>query len=293
MKEVRKIIFYSCGNNGDIHYSRNFVKHISQNIPVFCEYQMNCSPSILKDIKMPFSSFGTNSIYQNEMIYEEEEKTLWINTWVGSSNAKFILNEVGCSLTANIEKYKPIYEILNIQMLEPKDYVPDINWNSCDTSEIDDFILNKKLNKLVLVSNGLVLSGQSHNIDLNPVVEKLADSNPNVSFVLTNNQSKILKPNVSYTSDIIKTNGSDLNEIGYFGTKADIIVGRASGPFCFCHNKTALFDPSKTFLAITNYKTDGWWALPHQLPENQAKQLWTNKFDNDSIYDIIQEELNT
>lgn len=292
MKEVKKIIFYSTGNNGDIHYSRNFVKHIAQNVPIASEYHTNCNHSILKDIGMPLNNFSNYSICQNEMVYSEQEQTLWINTWIGSSNAKFILNEVGCSLTANIEKYKSIYEIMNIKMLEPKDYVPDIAWSLCDTIEIDNFISSKKLNKLVLVSNGNVLSGQSQNIDLNPIIEKLADSNLNVLFVLTDNQNKIEKSNVSYTADIIKTNGSDLNEIGYFGTKADVIIGRASGPFCFCHNKTTLFDPSKTFLAITNYKTDGWWALPHQLPEKQAKQLWTNKFDNDSIYDIIQGELN-
>lgn len=292
MKEVKKLVFYNCGNNGDIHYSRNFVKHIAQSLPVQSEYQMNCNPLVLKDIGIPIHSFNSGSIVQNEMVYVENEKSLWINTWVGSSNAKFILNEVGCSLTANFEKYKEIYQVMNLNMLEPKDYVPDISWESYDLSDANNFVSTNMLEKMVLISNGPVMSGQSQNIDLNPVVEKLAENNPNISFVLTNNQSKVNKPNVAYTADILKSTSCDLNEIAYLGTKSCLIVGRASGPFCFCHNKTTLFDFSKTFIAITNYRTDGLWALPEQLPKNQAKQLWTNKFDNDSIYDIIQAELN-
>jgi hypothetical protein len=228
----------------------------------------------------------------NEIIYDEKNCVLYINTWVGSSQTKFIQNEVGCSLTANYEKYKQIYTALNLEYSNPDFYVPDVNWSVYDIHYVDDFIKNNTFDKYVLISNGPVLSGQSPNINLDDVIILLASSNKNVAFVLTDNRTRIQLPNVFYTSDFIKTEGGDLNEIGYLGTKCNLIIGRGSGPFCFCHNKTCLFDDKITFLALTNYKTDGLWALPEQLPRKQAKQLWSNIFDNNSIYDIINKELN-
>lgn len=291
MTEVRKIVFYSCGNNGDIHYSKSFVRDLAKKIAVLVEYHIKCHPSILKDLGITIRPFNYHNFIQQELIYVEDEKSLLVNTWVGSSGAKFILNEIGCSLTANYEKYKNIYKDLGFQIGDPSEYVPEIDWNLCTKDNVDLFVNNNRSRKRVLVCNGPVMSGQSLNFDLNPIIEKLGVSNPDVSFFLTNQDGKMQHQNVHYTSDIIKTEGSDLNEIAYLGTKCDMIIGRASGPFCFCHNKTTLFDSTKTFLAITNYKTDGWWALPEQLPANQARQLWTNKFDNDSLYDIIHREL--
>jgi len=291
MREIKKLVFYSCGNNGDIHYSKNFVKDIANRIPVQTEYHIKCHPSILKDLQMTIKPFNYPDFVQHELVYVEDEKSLLVNTWIGSSNAKFILNEIGCSLTANYEKYKNIYKYLGLEINEPSTYVPEIDWNICDKQGVDYFIKNNPYKKYVIICNGPVMSGQSLNFDLNPIVQQLAVSNPDICFFMSNPDNKIYAANIHYTSDIIKTNGSDLNEIGYIGTKCNLIVGRASGPFCFCHNKTNLFDATKTFLAVTNYKTDGWWALPEQLPTNQAIQLWTNKFDNDSLYDIINGEL--
>jgi hypothetical protein len=290
--EVRGLIFYSYGNNGDVHYSRNFVKHLSTLLPITQEYRIKCSPTILKDItNIKINPFDLGDYIQNEIVYLQDKKILLINTWIGSSNAKFILNEVGCSLTANYEKYQNIYRDLGLQIESPSYYVPEINWSVCKTDTVDEFFSKNNFKKKVLISNGSVLSGQSANFYLNPIIENLADTHKEVCFILTDSQNKISKPNVFYTSDIINVEGSDLNEIAYIGTKSDIIVGRGSGPFCFCHNQTTLFDSSKTFIALTNYKTDGWWALPNQLPPQQAKQLWSNVFDNDSIYSIIHEEI--
>lgn len=293
MMEVRQLVFYTTGHNGDIHYSRNFVKDIMSKIPVQVEYRFNASHKLLKDLdKIIFTNSSLDHLRDNEIIYESDTKILYINTWVGSSNTKFIQNEVGCSLTANYEKYKHIYSALNLEYNQPHFYVPDVDWAKYDIEYVDNFLNSNPYDKFVLVSNGPVLSGQSANTNLNDVIGSLASNNKNVAFFLTDNKSRIELPNVFYTSDFINTQGGDLNEIGYLGTKCDLIVGRGSGPFCFCHNKTSLFDQHTTFLALTNYRTDGLWALPEQLPETQAKQLWSNVFDNNSIYAIINKELN-
>lgn len=292
MKEICGLIFYSNGHNGDIHYSRNFVKDLISSIPAPAEYQFNCSPKIVKDIKnISFCNFKNMQFYNNEIVYDESNKLLLINTWVGSSGAKFIQNEIGCSLTANYAKFKEIYSALNLQIKDLINYIPDVIWNEYDIHFVDTFLKNNIYKKYVLVSNGNVLSGQSSPVNFNKIISRLSDSYNNIGFIFTDNNNKINKSNVFYTSDFIHTDGGDLNEIGYLSTKVDFIIGRGSGPFCFAHNKDNLLNKNKTFLAITNYRTDGLWALPEQLPESQAKQLWTNKFDSESIYSIISKEI--
>jgi hypothetical protein len=293
MINIKHLVFYSTGHNGDIHYSRNFVKDILSKIPVSAEYRFNSSHKLLKDLKnIRFSQFNLHHQRDNEIIYDEKNYILYINTWVGSSNTKFIQNEVGCSLTANYEKYKQIYEVLNLPYNSSEFYVPDVDWNQYDINQVDKFINENTFNKYVLISNGPVLSGQSQNVNFNELVASLASNNKNIAFLLTDSSSKLYQENIFYTSNFIKTEGGDLNEIGYLGTKCNLIIGRGSGPFCFCHNKDCLFNDKITFLALTNYKTDGLWALPEQLPAKQAKQLWSNTFENSSLYDIINKELN-
>jgi hypothetical protein len=169
-------------------------------------------------------------------------------------------------------------------------YIPDINWSSYDISGIDNFFLSNNKKFYCLISNGDVLSGQSKNHNLNRIIEPIAERYKNVGFILTNSNNKIIKENVFYTDDIIKTDGGDLNEIGYIGTKCDIIIGRGSGPFCFCHNKTAMNDPSKTLISFTNLKNDGCW-VPDELLVNGAKQVWSNNFDLSNMHDIIDSEI--
>jgi len=292
MNEISGLIFFNNGHNGDIHYSRNFVKDILNQFNVTVEYHFNCSHRLLKDIKnFSFNNYTLFQFLNNEIVYDQSTKKLLINTWVGSSNAKFIQNEIGCSLTANYNKFKDIYSTINLNLKPPSYYIPEVNWDMYDIHFVNDFFNKNKFKKYVLISNGKVLSGQSSEVNFNEIVNKLSDVYADVCFIFTSNENKITKQNIFYTSDFINTSGGDLNEIGYLSTKVDIIVGRGSGPFCFAHNQTNLFDKNKTFLALTNYRTDGLWALPEQLPENQAKQLWTNSFDNNSIYSILSKEI--
>ncbi len=293
MLPVSEFLFYNSGHNGDLHYSRNFVKDILNKISIKAQYHYSCSHKLLKDIKTITFTGNQDSLFprNSEITYDQENKVLYINTWVGSSDTQFIQNEVGCSLTANYEKFKHIFKNLNIEYSAPSSYIPDVNWNEYDIHFVDRFLETYKFKKYVLFCNGPVLSGQSANIDLNELISLLADNNKDVAFLLTDSSKKIFKDNVFYTSDFITTSGGDLNEIGYLSTKSDIIIGRGSGPFCFAHNKDVLFDDKKTLIAFTNYMTDGLWALPNQLPARQAKQLWSNNFDLIAMYDIIHAEI--
>lgn len=288
---IKKIIFYTTGHNGDLHYSREFIKDVvSQVSNIEFEYRHNYSKKLLKDLKnITFSPFDLHHIYNNEISYTDSDNCLYINTWIGSSNCKHIPGEMGCSLLANYNKYSDVFKFLSISLKEIGYYIPSIDWSCFDTKDIDNFINKDK--SYCLISNGDVLSGQAENFDFNPIIDRLSSEHENIDFLLTNNKHRLNKPNVHYTSDIIKTTENDLNEIGYLGTKCKTIVGRASGPYCFCHNKDVLHDPQKTLIVFSKLKNDGMWALPEQIPTNSANQIWSNNFDFNSICDIIKNSI--
>jgi hypothetical protein len=114
----------------------------------------------------------------------------------------------------------------------------------------------KNTNKKILFSNGPCLSGQcDYTGDMSPIIEIIAENNPNKTFIATHPFDCSLD-NVVFTSDIIKSNQCDLNEISYLSTFCDIIVGRNSGPFCFASTKNNLKDPNKIFYAFGDKETD-------------------------------------
>ena len=75
--------------------------------------------------------------------------------------------------------------------------------------------------------------------------------------------------------------------ISFISTKCDIIIGRASGPFCYCHVKENLLDKNKTFISLTHNEIEGVW-----FKESNAKQIWTNNYDNNHIVNLINNEIN-
>ena len=75
-------------------------------------------------------------------------------------------------------------------------------------------------------------------------------------------------------------------EISYISTFCDVIIGRASGPHCFTHTKENLLNTKKTFISICNNKNEGIW-----FDESEAKQVWTNNYDFDNVFNIINYEI--
>jgi hypothetical protein len=134
--------------------------------------------------------------------------------------------------------YRDMKKISNRE--EANNYYKTIN------KGVDDFV-SKNQNKKILFCNGPCLSGQCEYIgDMKSIIVDLSQEYPNKIFIATH-KFECSIDNIKFTDDIIQSNTTDLNEIAYLSSFCDIIIGRSSGPLCFCCNKENINDPSKTF----------------------------------------------
>ena len=93
-KKMKKIIFFNHYHNGDIHYSREFVKDIIKKTnSTECYYYHFNKPNLLKDI----------NIKHNIPQYLDKQKqiikisdNIFINTWIGQCGAKYLTKD--CSI---------------------------------------------------------------------------------------------------------------------------------------------------------------------------------------------------
>jgi hypothetical protein len=290
---INKIIFYTTGHNGDIHYSREFIKDIIKKIPnITYEYHFNSSVKLLKDISsLSVKPFDLWHIYKNHFVYDSNTNIFYINTWIGSDYSDDGSGRYGCCLKSNYFMYKKIFDILGITIENENYYIPDVKWDCYDIFKIDEFFKSKNYKNYCLISNGNVLSGQADNSNLNDIIKILSTKFSDTGFILTDISNKLNHPNIYYTNDIIDTTDGDLNEIGYMSTKCDIIIGRASGPYCFAHNKSTLYDNTKTFIVFSNSRNEGIWADIEDTEKNCSKQIWSDNFDLDIMRDIIDQEI--
>lgn len=291
--EINELIFFNSFGNGDIHYSREFIKDIIKKLKnkisikkIKHNYLKN-NYKILKDIEdiEEYTNYDLSYLNEFEIFYDEHNKYLYVNTWIGSSNRQFLLN--ACSLKSNYIKYYKLYKLLSLELNSISDYIPSINWGNIQTKNIDDFFIKNKNKKNVLICNGPVTSGQSTNFDFNIIIKNLQNVVDDVNFILTDNTQRLFLKNVYYTQDIIQSYTFDLNEIAYIGKFSNLIVGRASGPFCFCHNKDNLLDNNKTFISFCHERANGLWANDEELPAQKANQIWSANYDNENIFETI------
>jgi hypothetical protein len=293
-----------------VHFSREYVKHFMACIPAKkYVYWHNLSSKLLRDIpdlefgnlkNMPVSNprltcKTVDEIRDNYRKYknilrefvrdrgkpfEIFKNNLFINTWVlaGHWIKNYRKERNMCPLDTqywidnNYRKYTELVNILNEQgikcrqlNLDKLTYIPSINYKVYDINGVDEFVKNTPERK-ILICNGQVNSGQIFNFTLDNLINKIV-SFKNIK-VITTVRTNI--PGVLYTGDIIQAEGGDLNEISYLSKFCDIIIGRGSGPFCFCETKDNYFDDKKRFIAITNSKTWGFWWYNHR------NMVWTN-----------------
>ena len=279
-----RLIFYNNWHNGDLHYTREFVKDIIKKTK-FNEYLYlhRNNPKVLKDIPVIYGA--PNEYCLNHNIILQKNDDIYINTWIGVVT---LLQEFGtnpCWLEFYYTLFQHIFDNLSINIEDIKYYIPDIDYEQYDISNIKEYLLKDKIR--VLVCNGETLSYQSGIFDFNYIINKLSDDFSHIDFICTDDKNKLTKDNVLYTSDIIKAESGDLNEISYLSTFCDTIIGKSSGPYTFTIVKKNLSDLNKTFVFLCNNLHDGLFYY-----NNICNKVWINNYDNDFIYNMIKNELN-
>jgi hypothetical protein len=274
---MKAIKLFNNYHNGDIFYSRLITQNLKDLFDI--EYYHSTPLSQFEDFKN-IKEFNISSPRFSE------NTSLSFDTWVGQNNTEFLRGTL-CSFYTGKKILINIFNQLDLPIPKDEDLLPYIIY---DNLKHIDSVKNKLSNydnflSKILISNNNVQSGQSVNFDFDPIINVLSDMFPNHLFLITNPTS-INKNNVINIKEITG-NEFDLLYISFISTKCDIIVGRASGPFCYCHVKENLMNQNKTFISLTHYEIEGVW-----FKESEAKQIWTNNYDNDNIVNIINNEIN-
>lgn len=277
------LVFYNTFHNGDVHYSREFVKKFSNIIPAHNKlYIHNKHPKITLGC-LPHQQAG--NMPMEEHVFKHENN-LFINTWIGTDHRKYLFN--GVTMDGNYAMYTAaayhIKKLLHIEIpIEPiENYIPEIDFSPFLVDRINDFFTACKSTKVkVFIVNSNVMSGQSENFDFDPIITKLATMHPQVLFFVTN-KGLVSLHNVIYTPDINGvTDGCDLVENAYISTKCNIIVGRGSGSFCFSCIKENWLDNSKSILGIGHKRAETLWY-------DSKNCTFTDNFTNDNIINHIE-----
>lgn len=252
---MSKIIFFNHFHRGDLHTHKEYVKQIMRDLPDFTFEYLHFNPSKLtKEYGVPL--VGTPNTLNNKQKFLKVQDTLYINTWVGCDWDIFCKHG-GINMDTLQESWGVIFEEINKEFnvdlkLDPtkENYLPRIDYSFVDKQGVDYYIENNPTDGRMLICNNAPNSSQSFASNMEEYIIPLAEENPNVHFICTNNISKQLD-NVLYTKDIIgDVEETDLLEISYLSRFCDVIIGKNSGPYVFCETYDNYMDPEKVFISF-------------------------------------------
>ena len=276
---TKKIIyFYSNVHLGDIHLGRSYVKWFVDNFDAkFC-YSHNYDPEVLSDID---NLLFDNSLWQTlprggDII--EKDNCIYLNTWIGSG---------GLAIGVNFDAIHFIFSkyfnfLIKKGFYCKKSYLPrilpkiDFQHPSLLLKNIDQWFKDKISKRRIFFCNNTPESSQSFHNNLNEVILLISQKYPEFEIYISNQVQPLLTSNnVFYAEKILdKKHTFNLNELSYFSTYCDIIIGRGSGPFTFCEVVENL---NKTWVSLTwgDLGPDAFNGL-YKFP-NQGKYIRTLK----------------
>jgi hypothetical protein len=273
---MKKISLYNEYHNGDIFYSRVLIQNLSKFFEIDYYHKNNLGQ---------FEDLSNINEFPILKLNESDLETPRFNTWVGQQNAKF-LKDTLCSFYTNKKILNDFFKNEEFKILNDLELLPVILYENLPKIEIVKTKLSQynQYNKKILICNNKVLSGQSSNFDFDLLLQNIVTKYKNFLFVFTN-PTNLEGQNILYIKNLTEVD-FDLLYISYISTKCNLIIGRASGPYCYTHVKENLMDVDKKFISICNNELEGVW-----YKESLAKQIWTNCFEFDNISNIIIKEL--
>jgi hypothetical protein len=295
IRPIEHIIFFNHFHNGDIFISKSFIDSAIKSIPLKFSYLQRNHPILISDLNLVPIEFNVQGLNQN-VAYGISEcgKYLFINVWIGIYHRTTEIENPGCNLRTAHYMYKKISEIIykhtNYKWTLSDDltnYYPTVPLHT-EKNNINKFVQDNKNKPMVLFCNGPTFSGQSkYNGDMQFEITSIAKTFRNILFI-TSQQINTTEENVISTSQIIKADRCDLNEISYLSTFCDLIVGRNSGPYTFSCVKQNMMDETKTFISFhCNEKDDLDYSTPHKCKKLYIK----DDIPFQDIFNIIIKEI--
>jgi hypothetical protein len=274
---MTKLIFGNGYHNGDIHLSRSFIRVIVNHFKQYeYYYTHNNGIELLKDIPVTYDPGLIKTFPPDNTLFTKTDEQITLNTWYGARNFDF-LNRHGLSFDCLYDLFDDFCRNalgLTLEDLQPnpQNLFPKIDFSFYKTDKIDDYVKADDRRK-VFISNGHTLSGQAHNFNFDPIIEKLADKYHGIVF-LCSNLSQVERDNVLFTRNIIGQDHIDLCENAYLSTFCPVIVGRSSGTFSFAFIQENLFGTTpKKMISYSN------------LHNGPGEYFWLgNKFKNKIKY---------
>lgn len=307
------VVFFNPAHNGDLHLSREFVKHLVATIPAarFSFAHFN-APKTLRDLqgvahvslhdlhdRIPVEVTDEwNCVVTPGYLLERTTRTLFVNTWIGQQGGRFL--EVApdgtrqATLGANMRLYGALINALGLPRplaADPCTYFPSVDYSAFEIARVRAHVTAARRGTRVFISDGPVRSRQTDNFAFTPIVRALAERFPAADFYLTSAPAPggddLARPNVHRTRDLIGASGGDLNENSFLSLFCDLIVGRESGPFEFCKVRENYLDPAKTFICFTRNRLGAFW---HTGPI-PARCVWSAATDPTVVERVIAEEV--
>lgn len=254
--KFENLVFFNQWRNGDCfickEYVRDIVDHFSSDVDIF--YAHNNHPNIVGDLSVKFITL--NDIPKMDtfmpMGLDTNTKTMYINTWVGCWIGKHMGNKDHANFYILHDMWKNMYDALDIEMKgNYNHYLPTIHWDNFNLSEPTEYINRIGNKQMIFFSNGKQQSEQSSMGDMSKTIRILAEKFKDIEFYATD-PVDFEAPNLT----VCKHESGFLNQLSYISRRANIIVGKNSGPFTYAHTKENISNPNKTFMCFSHKLKD-------------------------------------
>src|ERR1700677_2769215 len=189
-----KIVFFNFFHNGDVHVSRGLVRQIMAKVnqidpSISFVYAHRNPANLLLDISgLTFQPNLLNHIVSEHSNLTRYGDIVFFNTWYAQQHHKY-MNRYGISFdtiyAAFNDSCKNLWNFSLSDISEdPSIFFPTIDYSKFEIGIASEWLKNNPGRK-ILVENGLAHSDQAHNFPMTPVIVRLAQKYPEITFILT------------------------------------------------------------------------------------------------------------
>jgi hypothetical protein len=285
----KKIKLFNYYHNGDIFYSRMLVQFLLRN-NYEIEYYHNLNTPLLNDYDNLTEIKGIPSEWVHTLDIKDSYPNGILNTWIAQGDARFFNQPpypFACCYENHFSIVKEINKLLNLDLGDDEVILPKITFDKLENYQIiktkmEEF--KEKYEKVILISNGNVHSGQADNFDFTSIIESLSYLFPKYLFITT---QKINTPQQNIIDSFdITTSYPDLIYIGFISTYCDVVVGRNSGPYCYTMIENNIMDENKIYICFCRDEYEGKF-----YQNSKFKFYWSNNFEIENVEEYIKTKI--